>query len=953
MAQPSAGDESQTGADIAPTDGAPSSATYGGARSSSTYTRSGYPAEAGPTSAAAKPLTLRAAVKACDVNSVRHALLKLQGLNTEATEAALDATDGMGRTVLHICAANALRGGTGDVVKLLLEHKARTDARDANEKNPLDVAVATAAMATDAATAEDFLSAKATVSSLLKARASASGEQRDSLETSLGRAATAQVENGLAQILSLLTPPQEDGGILAEKLMQAVDRHDPETDQIFARIRQRSDSSMLLAQCMQAFDADGNTLLHRFVVGPNIDAAKDMDILHLLLESASDINNRNLLGETPLLAGARSAARLEMLEALIAASADPGSPDAISHETALMEAACRGDAGLCRLILNGRADAAARNIHGCTAWDLAIENRHSDVVQLLAENGSVQPPSLNSEVMAAVKAADVDTLQRLLSSLGTLELERVLTRGVDDAGRQLLHVSAAQGAQEGAADVVRLLLEFGAPTDDVDFAGDTPLSLAVLTASASDCDDGGSWAALDTCRVLLVAGASADAGGQLSAPNCALAEAFQSGRGHDVCQLLHAFGANMPWYAVAEASNESADADAEYADVGHGTFEAQCEQEGIPLEKLGTLGAKAVLAACSAWRQMTVKQLRSECSDVGIPTDGCVEKAEIFSRLHQVRIWQSSSLEMLREEVGSLGQDAQRSRQELEEVLLVATFNARPRRDRIWEMCKARHVPVDKFNDLDKAEMVLQQVQRLERGSVGDLKREFARRGLTVEAGTEKQEMISKLRDVLAWEEMPLSGLQQTCRERGLGGPVAASREELLKRLLTSIGQTKAAESRFKNFFTYGNPQTQETPKPGPSASGPQPSPGNRGFGDDFERAWEAKAEENRRAFASGNRNHAGMPSGQRRYAGPGPGFPGSGKQRSAAPQTPPIERFFRVLGLPVTASHDEVRKAYRQLALQYHPDKNPGQKKAAAEAKFREVAEAYDKVCEFLRQKK
>eukprot|EP00439_Symbiodinium_sp_Y106_P086583 s1324_g34.t1 len=210
--------------------------------------------------------------------------------------------------------------------------------------------------------------------------------------------------------------------------------------------------------------------------------------------------------------------------------------------------------------------------------------------------------------------------------------------------------------------------------------------------------------------------------------------------------------------------------------------------------------------------------------------------------------------------------------------------------------------------------------------------------------------MISKLRDVLAWEEMPVSGLQQTCRERGLGGPVAASREELLKRLLTSIGQTKAAESRFKNFFTYGNPQAQETPKPsagpgGPSsASGPQPSPGNRGFGDDFERAWEAKAEENRRAFASGNRNHAGMPSGQRRYAGPGPGFPGSGKQRSAAPQTPPIERFFRILGLPATASHDE---AYRQLALQYHPDKNPGQKLAAAEAKFREVAEAYDKVCE------
>ena len=37
---------------------------------------------------------------------------------------------------------------------------------------------------------------------------------------------------------------------------------------------------------------------------------------------------------------------------------------------------------------------------------------------------------------------------------------------------------------------------------------------------------------------------------------------------------------------------------------------------------------------------------------------------------------------------------------------------------------------------------------------------------------------------------------------------------------------------------------------------------------------------------------------------------------RSAAPQTPPIERFFRILGLPATASHDEVRKERRRSLL-------------------------------------
>eukprot|EP00438_Fugacium_kawagutii_P033469 Skav230622 [mRNA] locus=scaffold1673:88369:89263:+ [translate_table: standard] len=71
----------------------------------------------------------------------------------------------------------------------------------------------------------------------------------------------------------------------------------------------------------------------------------------------------------------------------------------------------------------------------------------------------------------------------------------------------------------------------------------------------------------------------------------------------------------------------------------------------------------------------------------------------------------------------------------------------------------------------------------------------------------------------------------------------------------------------------------------------------------------------------------------------------------------PPIERYFRVLGLAPTASHDDVRKAGRNGGTE-HGWRMGGQwwvkqwKKAAAEIKFREVAEAYDKVCEHLRQK-
>eukprot|EP00747_Dinoflagellata_sp_TGD_P186622 gnl/TRDRNA2_/TRDRNA2_43743_c1_seq1.p1 gnl/TRDRNA2_/TRDRNA2_43743_c1~~gnl/TRDRNA2_/TRDRNA2_43743_c1_seq1.p1 ORF type:complete len:370 (-),score=66.70 gnl/TRDRNA2_/TRDRNA2_43743_c1_seq1:142-1251(-) len=49
---------------------------------------------------------------------------------------------------------------------------------------------------------------------------------------------------------------------------------------------------------------------------------------------------------------------------------------------------------------------------------------------------------------------------------------------------------------------------------------------------------------------------------------------------------------------------------------------------------------------------------------------------------------------------------------------------------------------------------------------------------------------------------------------------------------------------------------------------------------------------------------------------------------------------YYKTLGVSKTASVDEVKKAYKKLALQTHPDKNPGNKQA--EEKFKEVAEAY-----------
>jgi len=50
---------------------------------------------------------------------------------------------------------------------------------------------------------------------------------------------------------------------------------------------------------------------------------------------------------------------------------------------------------------------------------------------------------------------------------------------------------------------------------------------------------------------------------------------------------------------------------------------------------------------------------------------------------------------------------------------------------------------------------------------------------------------------------------------------------------------------------------------------------------------------------------------------------------------------YYRILGVPTNASDGETKKAYRKLAMQYHPDRNPGKEEWANE-KFKEINEAY-----------
>eukprot|EP00438_Fugacium_kawagutii_P008789 Skav235604 [mRNA] locus=scaffold3336:75996:77273:+ [translate_table: standard] len=162
----------------------------------------------------------------------------------------------------------------------------------------------------------------------------------------------------------------------------------------------------VLSTCSEVLllkDGDGNSVLHLAATSISETGAS---ILSYLQHCKSDLEAKNVLGETPLILAVRAALETEpepgwlsLVSCLLEGRADPNAADELNEETPLMEAACYGSRDMCRLLLDFKADALMKTANGGTAIDFASGGQvakllgQAQAAQAAQADQAARPPS--------------------------------------------------------------------------------------------------------------------------------------------------------------------------------------------------------------------------------------------------------------------------------------------------------------------------------------------------------------------------------------------------------------------------------------------------------------------------------------------------------------------------------------------------------------------------------
>ncbi|CAJ1372667.1 unnamed protein product [Effrenium voratum] len=273
--------------------------------------------------------------------------------------------------------------------------------------------------------------------------------------------------------------------------------------------------------------------------------------------------------------------------------------------------------------------------------------------------------------------------------------------------------------------------------------------------------------------------------------------------------------------------------------------------------------------------------------------------------------------------------------------------------------CEGRGLCITWGPDVPQMEAMLREVEDWDKYGICALKEECLKRRIPVDPIVERPDVLSRLYDVVVWQQMSLKQLQSECWRRRI--PFVSSRRVSQLLLLETENPHADAE---KDLVT----RLMQDVFPG--KSGPLPVGGISGV-------WTPGAG----SYAGGTRvpawTGAVAPGFERRHRSPPKTAPAGPPPKAKATVPPkqddrpkteapsrekakfkfepgqarafvdPCEEvpkeYYQTLGLQPGASNQEVRRAYRQLALKCHPDKS----KELEGTRFKELTAAYKALCD------
>ncbi|OLP75424.1 DnaJ-like subfamily B member 8 [Symbiodinium microadriaticum] len=416
-----------------------------------------------------------------------------------------------------------------------------------------------------------------------------------------------------------------------------------------------------------------------------------------------------------------------------------------------------------------------------------------------------------------------------------------------------------------------------------------------------------------------------------------------------------------------------------------------------------TLVAQGLLDQVQRFQKKELPQLRHECRKRNLPAESYPRKQDLVNRLRNHLVWSQMTTDGLREECQAKGLKFQTVQVASNASHMLKMHAERAEKKEMvdalhsWlltEMLELKGIPVNTVAH-EVALGIFTEVERYESMPSSLLQAEYATLGMPTEPNLDDKELLRRLKQVLIWSQLSVDQLVQECEARELssGGfpnrPSEADKiQVLMDRLILSLGvdgwekqgipvyrltsleaaiviveelgRLEAAKqadvsaayrllglppealdkaamiSRLKHYLVWQELRPAELRKEclkhGISA-----------MGDPEEliallvlKNWGVLPED----------WEAPDPPDWSRFEPPP-------RRQSAAPAPPSakVAAAFRELGLELSASHEQVRKAYRKLALQHHPDKNPGLQQDQAVKKFQTITSSYETVLDHMKK--